>query len=296
MSRGLLKRLLRASDMGRERVCPVSNDDVEHYLGVREALGDIYSDVIDDLPLRAVRDVARELDIPEEDALSQLDGANRPLIDCCVHEWAPDGRTVIRRYAEDGPRPRDPDRREALDALLRARFMLLRVEESLPRSGVTVTDLLTGEELFVFDVSLSMGPSARGMVIAGHVLPMGDHWMQTGGAAMLSEEEGRRLVADFERGGEPLTPESVRQRETVYAVFRWCEREAGDVLLLSRDVPSVFDLAEEVVQELMAPPGLQLLPLPVAPRGPSRNASCPCGSGRQHKRCCGRKKSGRRSA
>ena len=291
----LLKRLLRASGVVRERACPVSEDDIEHYLGVREALGDIYGDVVDDLPLSVVRDVARELDIPEEDALSQLDGANRPLIDCCVHEWAPDGRTVIRRYAEDGPRPRDPDRREALDALLRARFMLLRVEESLPRAGVTATNLLTGEELFVFDVSLSMGPSARGTVIAGHILPMGDHWMQTGGAAMLSEEEGRRLVADFERGGEPLTPESVRQRETVYAVFRWCEREAGDVLLLSRDVPSVFKLAEEYVEELMASGALPFSSLAAPPRA-SRNAPCSCGSGRQHKRCCGKKKGGRRSA
>jgi len=291
----LLRRLLRGVGAGRGCEAPCSRDDVEHYLRVREALGDVYGSIIDTIPGHASREVAKALGMPDVELMGLPDGMNCPPVDCCVLEWTEDGRTMARRYAEDGPRPSDPYAREALDAMMRARFMLLRVKECLPGSGVTATDLLTEEELFVFDMSMSMTRSSDKVVIVGHVLPMGDHWMLTGGNTALSTEEARRLREDFEHRGRPLTPESLRRRETVYGVFRWCERHAEDVLMVTRDIAALCALAEGVERSMVSP-GPESIPLPITPRRPARNAPCPCGSGRQYKRCCGSSRRSRRSA
>lgn len=293
----LIKGLLRRIGIGEAGVGVPSGDDVEHYLHLREASGNVYGNIIDMLPARASREVARALDLPDaESFIVRPEGMIDPVMDCCVHCWTEDGGNMVRRFAEDGPRLRDPDARELLEAMLHARFMLLRIEECVPKIGARATDLVTGEELFILDVSLSLSRDAEESVIVGQALPIGDHWMLTGGGDVLSGEEARRLLEDFDREGKALTPESIQAPETVYAVFRWCLQESDDVILAIHDIGAIMARAREFVEQIIDQPEEERLPLLIAPRGPSRNAICPCGSGRRYKRCCGKEGRVRRSA
>jgi len=64
---------------------------------------------------------------------------------------------------------------------------------------------------------------------------------------------------------------------------------AGWKLFYSHAMPGFRRLAAEIVRERRLPPNM-----PPARESPSRNAPCPCGSGRKFKVCCGRNRPGGR--
>ncbi len=138
------------------------------------------------------------------------------------------------------------------------------------------------------------------MTFAVRILPIGEFWMTSGGALPITDlfplvllknispdDFGREMAELLEEPGARLT------------IIRSCiESGAADHVRYSSSFhpEDDFDLedefgADDILNILaIAPPIRQ----PV-PRGPSKNAPCACGSGRKHKRCCGRSKRARAS-
>jgi hypothetical protein len=272
-----------------------TGDDVEHYLRLREALGGVYGGIIEGLPRRAVCDIAAALDLSEGELPDiPAEGMIDPHVDCGMFGWIDGGRNMVQKYAEDCPPPRDPDEREVLAAMLRARYAVLGVEMQLPGRGVRAVDMVTGERVSVIDIALSLWPGTERAVLAGHILPIGEHWMLTGGNVGLEKSDARRLLRSLNPGDRAGMGELLKQPETMFAVLKWCRREIPDQAILRINIPEILRGGFEPVDaheiDVFEPEILAV------PRPPSRNAPGPCGSGRRYKRCCGRERRARRTA
>lgn len=108
------------------------------------------------------------------------------LFDYCFHHHRRAGKTVIERYLEQSPPHEESDEMVLLQAMLKSRFSLFRIEEIHPHAGAALRDLLTDETLNLVDVALSETGSP-GIVLAGRILPVEDFNMSSGALIPLPE-------------------------------------------------------------------------------------------------------------
>ncbi len=296
------KRLLR-----RLRILPPiaptpARADVERYMRLREAAGRLNNELLATIPRRAMDDVGEALGIVRGNTfIFDSEEISDVFTDCCLYDWIDGGRNLVRKYAEKRPAPEDLDEREVLSAMLHARYTILDIRECLPETGVRAVDGPAGRELFLLDMGLSRSSWMEGMMtLAARILPIGPFWMTTGCALPITDLFPLALLKnispdDFGREMAEILEEP-RARLTI---IRSCiESGAADHVRFatSFDPEDEFDLEEDFgpddILEIIA----ATLPIrrPV-PRKPSMNAPCPCGSGKKHKRCCGRSKRARAS-
>jgi hypothetical protein len=69
--------------------------------------------------------------------------------------------------------------------MLRARYRLLQADEVFSGFGLTVCDVLPGENGLLLDVAMSRS-ARKGAVFAGHVLCFPEFWMTTGACLPLT--------------------------------------------------------------------------------------------------------------
>jgi len=89
--------------------------------------------------------------------------------------------------------------------------------------------------------------------------------------------------------------EAARSEDAVYFDARtWTQEDEEEASGLQRDLGLLkavhtFTGTEKEYLEPASPPGMSAIGMPLPKiKGRDRNAPCPCGSGRKHKRCCGR--------
>jgi hypothetical protein len=195
------------------------------------------------------------------------------MMDCCLYDWAPGGRNLVRTYAEEHPAREDPDEREVLEAALNARYTLLRPTRRVPGAGIFAHDATSGEELFLMDIGLSTSPLLEGIALATRIMPHDGYWTTTGAGLPVDGRTADRITAVLGiRSEMPAADlrEALREPRNILRVVRTC-LDAG--------------MAEHT---MTVEPGE--LPAAAAARAPreGRNAPCPCGSGRQYGKCCAR--------
>lgn len=298
----LVKRLLR-----RLRILPPAaptptRADVERYMRLREAAGRLANEMLSTIPKRAMDDIGEALGIVRGNTfIFDSEEISDVFTDCCLYDWIDGGRNLVRRYAEKHPPPEDPDEREVLSAMLQARFTILDIRECAPEAGVRVVDNPAQRELFVLDMGLSRSSWMEDMMaLAVRILPIGEFWMTTGCALPITDlypwallknispdDLGREMGELLEEPGARLT------------IIRSCiESGAADHVHYSSsfDPEDEFGLEDEFDpdEEYWLPRVFEPLRR-TQPREPSKNAPCPCGSGRKYKRCCGRKDRARAS-
>jgi len=297
-----IKRLLR-----RLRVLPPvapvpTRADVERYMRLREAARRLANEMLSTIPKRAMDDIGEALGIACGNTLVfDSEEISDVFTDCCLYDWIHGGRNLVRKYAEKHPPPEDPDEREVLTAMLHARYTILDIRECVPEAGVRAVDGPAGRELFLLDMGLSRSSWMEDMMtFAVRILPIGEFWMTTGCALPITDLFPLALLKNISPDdfGREMA-ELLEEPHARMTVVRSCiESGAADHVRYasSFDPEDEFDLEDDFstddILEMLAimPPGR-----PPVPRGPSKNAPCPCGSGKKHKRCCGRSKRARAS-
>jgi hypothetical protein len=229
--------------------------------------------------------------------------------DHCIYDIRRQGQTAVERFAAASEAPPGSQERLMLDAMVSARYALLRVQRNVGSVGLAVADLFREEEAILCDVSFAATVPC-GAILATRVLyPASEDFCMTSGAALpVSPDDlmdiaeimvghGTRRPADVARlGGEDrdrLTTRILRTlvRSGVTDFMAYAEpgaRERVDPPFL-RLLPPESELNLDAEQAAFSGIGRSLdRPSRIElPQRVGRNDPCPCGSGRKLKKCCG---------
>ena len=190
------------------------------------------------------------------------------------------GRNAVHKWIEKNPLPNNSEEKIVLEAMSIARYSIFKLDSLVPGNGVRMTDVLRGDSGFIMDVGLSH-TGIEGMLMAGRILAVDLAFSMTTGGML------------------PFDKRSLNSLEKIiYSSFRSFN---GKSLSISDEEMQVFETAviktliangvadrirtEDVVERshttrFKASGSAQLKP------ESSRNAPCPCGSGKKYKKCC----------
>ncbi len=174
-------------------------------------------------------------------------------------------RRLLGEYLRAHTDPLSDDEWKLLEAMAKARYALMECNRVVAPAGLMVTDLLRGGTFLLADQSAAK-TGAPGAILAAHVLCVEGLHMQTGGSVPVPD------------------------RAALDALCKALPEEEGSFDDLNKD----GRLTGRIIRALLRAQvlGRDAYDAEPAPLAVSRNAPCPCGSGRKYKRCCG--SSGRR--
>jgi hypothetical protein len=196
------------------------------------------------------------------------------LMDYVIHNVFHDGLNAVDRMLRDHSPPEGSLELRLLKSMQTSRCTLLDVEVAVPGFGVIVREGPGKNPIILVDAGLSSTASPGVALIARIHSPAEGWWMTTGAALPLNARAMDRIIADFEAykqrfGGEP--PE--QERTTI--LIRACVASGASRQIEYRSFSHRRDRGA-AAQPVMAGPKV------------GRNDPCPCGSGKKHKKCCGR--------
>jgi hypothetical protein len=193
------------------------------------------------------------------------------LMDYCLYDVRRNGRNTIEQYLLDSPPAPESDEMVCLRSMQQAVYSLFIVESVIRGFGVTVRDLLSNKSVVIVD--FGFGRTAQsGLVFASRLL-FHEGFAMTSGAALpvgvLPEGERRAMIAML---SGVVTPDQDGRFDPA-PLIRTC---------LERGCSSHVQYQEPTERPA------RHRPEPGRPRSPqpSRNAPCPCGSGKKFKNCC----------
>ena len=257
----------------------VTRADVERYRSLRAASRDLNHQILKTLPRPALYQIGKAIGVLRHGqfvfASEEMMGV---LMDCCLYDWVDAGKNAVHRYAETHTPPPGTDGHVLLQAYLRAKYQLLVPKAVLRGAGVSVADAFTGEQFFLMDISLSQSTLSREVLLATRTIPLGEYWI-TGGAPLPMDAKAKNAAfREFSERGLVVDGTITDPHKMALITIRACLES---------------DAARQVKYE---DPGSQRLHCAVVgPRqrlsspAPTRNAPCPCGSGKKYKKCCGSK-------
>ncbi len=197
------------------------------------------------------------------------------LMEYCLYDYRWDGQNVIEKYVSQTPLEAGSDKAILLEAMVKARYSLFRVDAVEKGVGIQTLDLFRGDSSFVIDIALSE-TAIKNMVLAGRIMTLGESKFSitTGAALPVDRPILERIIREIpERFGKTgaeiagMSPE--RAAEFSAAIIRIClEGAASSYMTYGED-----NIANKAIRT-----------------GPKigRNEPCPCGSGKKYKKCCGR--------
>jgi SEC-C motif len=263
------------------RFVPTSAD-VEHYKHLRRLAKDLNHKIVKTVPREAMQEIGDALGILRNGTLV-FETEHEPdiLMDCCLYDWIRDGKNVVERFAEDHPPMPETEEGELLQAYLRAQYRILMPQSCVKGAGVHVVDLLAPEELFLMDVGISESP--LGIAYATRTIPLREYWI-TGGAGLPTGQEGITRALNRLRKKRLLVNGrfSDPHQATLAFVRTLLEEGVSQNITYEDPVGAASRQLRGSLARTNAP-----TQAPPPPSGPSRNSSCPCGSGKRYKRCCG---------
>jgi hypothetical protein len=267
---------MRILDARGNPFAPVARD-VRDYERLARAALRVNALLVKALPLEALEDVGMALGFHRDDDgfLLPHEDAMDVLLDCCLHDWIDrEGRNLVRDLADIAAENGLPEEdRTVLDAMLRPRMSLFRIEEHWPGAGARLWDAIGDGQITLLDSGLGRGPDPAGAWLVARIIEPRSWSMTTGAPVVLGNYRG------YDQG------EMLR---TLRAARRRCRSEHEMAMTLSA-------LALKTITERSGPRDALTLPLYEperaspslrAPRAPGRNDPCPCGSGRKYKKCC----------
>ena len=190
------------------------------------------------------------------------------------------GKNAVHRWIEKNPPPKNSEEKIVLEAMSIARYSIFKLDSLVPGNGVGTTDILRADSGFIMDVGLSH-TGIEGMIMAGRLLAVDSAFSMTTGGMLPFDKRSLNSL-----------------KKIIYSSFRSFN---GKSLTISDEEMQVFETAviktliangvadrirtEDVVERshttrFKASGSAQLKP------EPSRNAPCPCGSGKKYKKCC----------
>ena len=153
-------------------------------------------------------------------------------------------------------------------------YTIVQVENVMPGVGAIVNDSMGDRQFLLVDMGLGK-TAAKDMVIATRLLPFED-FVTTSGAALPVDMEALEEIFDYAfqhygtEDGEYIDVDIRQRADLTAAIIRIClEGNASDYIKY-----------EDVQNEPVTSPLHRRTHI-------GRNESCPCGSGKKYKRCCG---------
>jgi len=200
------------------------------------------------------------------------------LMDYCLYDVRRNGRNTVEQYLLDSAPDPESDEMVCLRSMQHAVYSLFIVESVISGFGVTVRDLLSNRTVLIAD--LGFGSTAQpGLIFASRLL-FHEGFTMTGGAALpigVPPEDQRQAITKKLAGA--VTPDDDGYFDPA-PIIRAC---------LNRGCSSHVQY-QEPTGRLMV--GRQRASERIRSAKASRNAPCPCGSGKKFKNCCMRKQIG----
>jgi hypothetical protein len=172
---------------------------LEHYRNLRRLGRELNQTLIQRLPKKAVMECAKKLGLVRGKILVfQNENEMATLFDHCLYSYRPGGKSVIELHLEQSPPPPDSHEMALLLAMQASYYSLFSIEEVIEGKGLVVVDGLRQAKLFILDIGLG-NSAAKGMLLAGRIMPIGELYMSTGALIPLQGELVDTLQSIMER-------------------------------------------------------------------------------------------------
>ncbi|HAZ31759.1 MAG TPA: hypothetical protein DCY61_03525 [Dehalococcoidia bacterium] len=251
-----------------------TQEKLARYRQLRAAQRNVNHILPDWLPRNALKECGKALGFYREGRLVfNSEDETSVLMDYCIYDYRPDGQNAIERYAAQASIELNSDERLILDAMLRARYSLFGIDEIVRGVGVHTLDLVRGDSGFIVDIGLSE-TAVKGLVLACRIMSPADvEFSMTTGAGLPADLAILERVAKEipERFGERtsdivgMSPERAAEF-SAFIIRVFLEGNASSRM-------SYEDIAKQGMARSESKAG--------------RNDPCPCGSGKNYKKCCG---------
>ena len=262
------------------RFIPTSYD-VEHYKRLRRLAKDLNHKIVQTVPREAMLEIGEALGILRDGTLV-FDTENEPdiLMECCLYDWIRNEKNIVKTYAEEHPPVPGTEEGQLLQAYLQAKYRVVMPRSCVKGTGVHVVDLLSPEQFFLMDVGISESP--LGIAYATRTIPLGEYWM-TGGAGLPTGQVGiTRAINRLRKKRLWVNGRFSDVHQATLLFVRTLLAEGASQHIRYEDTAGAASRQSRGPVERTTGPG----PSASLSR-PRRNSSCPCGSGKTYKRCCG---------
>lgn len=253
---------------------------LKRYRQLRDTMRELHNELVRSLPKDTLTRCGRKLGFMVGDTLVfENEDESSVLMDYCIYEgWSGDHNAVSRFLAKQ---PYDPgsDERVLLTAMSHARYSLFQVESVARGVGVNCRDLLRGDGGSIIDEGLG-NTASEGVVIACHLAVLPDLSMTTGAPLPLDANRLKEILIALEGGAQGIG-------QVDFNNLNHQEQAELSSMIIRHAVASHASSRITMVGPRRRP-GIRS-PQRSSVLRPNRNDPCPCGSGKKHKRCCGRK-------
>ncbi len=256
------------------------NELVNQYKQFRQITRKLHSSLPEYLSKKAFNTCGKKLGLMRRGTLVFNDEQEMAvLMDYCLYDYQEKGSNAISKHMADSKTDTDTDEYKTLRAMSESFYTLIRIEDILPGVGVRVNDLLSERQYLLIDIGFSE-TAEQGMVIATRLLPFED-FVMTSGAVLAVDQESLSRLFDFafenygSEDGNYIEVDMRQRAELIAEIIRSCLDARSSSQIIYEDMPD--DMEFEPDTEPLQPSGRI-----------GRNESCPCGSGKKYKRCCGR--------
>jgi uncharacterized protein YchJ len=228
----------------------------ERYRQLRPQLNALQNAVLKLAPSEAILASAKALGMLHQGVMVfDSEGQTAVLMDHILYADPESRCHYLEAYRRAQPQGVSEEQEVILAAMAEARYVVLRCEQTIPKTGAKVHDLLRGQSFLLLDQMLSRTayPDA---LFATHVVSIDGAHLATGAGIHIADRTmGEAVNAALPPGGRSFDEQNTDGKYTT-RIIRALLRHAS---------PTRNDGGPPV----------------------SRNAPCPCGSGKKYKRCCG---------
>lgn len=196
------------------------------------------------------------------------------VMDYCIYDYREDGLNAVSQYIADSQLDTDSDEYAVVNAMSESFYTLVQVKDILPGVGARVNDLMGNRQFLLVDLGLGK-TAVKDLLLATRLLPFED-FVTTSGAALPVDLETLEEIFDYAfqhygtEDGKYIDVDIRQKADLTAAIIRIClEANASDYIKYE-DIENI-PITSPIHRETHI----------------GRNESCPCGSGKKYKRCCG---------
>jgi hypothetical protein len=186
----------------------------QQYQEMRKTGVQIRTEIMGLFPMNYIEKCARELGLIHEGKIHIQDYLQLLLLeDFALFNYGPTGIIAIEKHHELRKSSFSPIEERYIEAMLKSRYSIFHVTNSVPNLGVNVRDMLYGDTLFIVDERFQQGNS-EGMLLACRSLVFPNFSMIFGSMQTVSDNylpllphqihqipnlKDRQTIKDFER-------------------------------------------------------------------------------------------------
>ena len=252
---------------------------IANYKRLRETMIDLNSRLVSRLSKYALREGASRLGILQDGVFCfNSEQESSILMDYCLYNVKENGKNAIERYLLDMPPAWDSCEWTCLRAMQLAKYVILIVESTEPGYCLHARSLMTDQRLMLVDLNLSQCVDP-GFILAARVLDF-DKYCTSSGVALPLGKMAKNSPIDldtFQGLSRSLTrPDKNGNIDPASLIRAFLERGGASSIRYAQvgeDKRTSWGQSPQGARERN-----------------SRNASCPCGSGKKYKICCAKRR------